>query len=683
MRYHLKASTSNLLFVFAFCFLVALSLRSRSGLGIDFSPSPHDAELYLSLAHDLASGNAYGQYSSTTLLKGLAFSNLLALFRALGITYTSAIYSLNLGLALAIASIYFFIKRSKLVFFWVFSSILFFPLAFTHIWHQLLREPLNCLAVLCLSYSTLILLYTFFTVVPTLLHISIFSLYSFSITVVFFLREEGFILFFLSFIIILATTLYADTLRRASSTSLLPSFSGSYNLLPHLIHNTLSRRSSTFRFLLLMLFSSFIIFSIYSAQLVFLASHYRSSYTNDFSKGEFPRLISRLTTVCGSSDPEVSIPSACSIQLAHKSQLLAPVLSKIADPPTDSSNSYVKRYGKPGEWPNSHHYIWIHDAIDAVYSPRDAGEAQKLYRSISNSLDRAYCSPGSTFNGCRDGKLEHRDSLISLEFSSAHQTLMIAELLRGLNTIFNLSPSPFLYKTSAMHPSPKIRKIFREVVGADISAPVDDTVYLSKLLQSDSSALIEQSIQYMLNYPDVAQSLLGNSLSRSDRINLSPPELENLKDRAIIHFVRYGQAEGRSWPIPEMLKNVNKDFLKTSSRPALFLKSRKLSYLIGITLLVLGIFLSSLIFLITFLPLGWSQAFFVSHALKISSLSFAFVLILILIFSSILAVISATFGNLDSRMYLPQWTIAYSFFTGLPPLILKGKPASPTHSFDC
>ena len=275
-----------------YIFFVIIALRSKAGLGIEFAPTPHDSQLYLSHATNLLKSNFYGDYGSTTLLKNLALGNILAFFGLIGITYNYAIFGLQLAIASTFSYIIKKISKSYIISILIFANILFFPLSYTHIWHQILREPTNILFALSTSYSAYIIIFSFFNKCPKNIAKMCFAIYSFGCCGLFFVREEGFLLFWLSFLSLIVAACISD---KCTIKKLISIFNSSHSKLTakHYLLSLYKHFPNLFKVISSNFITLVLILSISACQLLIVKIAYNSNTINDFSKGLFQYLYPR------------------------------------------------------------------------------------------------------------------------------------------------------------------------------------------------------------------------------------------------------------------------------------------------------------------------------------------------------------------------------------------------------
>lgn len=321
---------------------------------------PHDDSLYVSRALSLLSGDGFGPYTSTTLLKypglsmWLAGGTLLDLpyLRSLNFLYTAA--GLYLCAALRSAGVPRYAVAAGYLLF------LFNPFTFDIGWTRVLREPLATVLLTAVLASLLSLMNSIWRDRISSIHFGAFAaLLAFASL----LREEDVLLLLIPVVAaaVLAWAVPGDR-RRWAQAALLVAVPLAAAAIAHAAAGT------------------------------FVERHYGAFIQHDFGEGEFPRMIAAMRSVVSKRDNRyVMVSQETLAALRREVPRLEPVIRRLPQP-TRASVS-CEWLGVCTEWANGWLPFWIKDAAyDAGLTP-DLPSAQAYFRAVREDISAA-CASG-------------------------------------------------------------------------------------------------------------------------------------------------------------------------------------------------------------------------------------------------------------------------------------------------
>jgi len=336
----------------------------RQVLTSDLDPelvyAPHDHLLYAKEAFYLLTAGWLGPYDSCTLLKNPLIAYFIALARWVGFTYRSAMEVIMLitGWHLERSTRPFLGSRGSLV---CLALLYFNPVTFDFYFWNVGRDGLLPLLTLNLSLLWMVLLSQLWNNQSTGKRTTLFFCVLFGLCLN--LREEG--LLYSYFPATLAIVALLRFFRKCISLSIL--WQGC--------------RISLFALLAGILFQGIMRTHIAVKYGVFLY--------NDLRQGNFPKLIRALQSIdTGSKQTFVSITQKDLRAVAQAVPEFQKIAKALPAPPPAGS-FYNERCPVSGEWPDSHHFIWIKDAIYRSGVAPGAKEFQNLCGRLAGEIHKS------------------------------------------------------------------------------------------------------------------------------------------------------------------------------------------------------------------------------------------------------------------------------------------------------
>ncbi len=363
---HLIAQKRNALFWAGAVALILVKLALVSDLSVQMEYFPHDDSLYVDRAYYLLHGEGFGPYDSRTLLKYPGLSFWLAATRSLGIPY---ILSLQVLYALAGLYLVFGLVRSGSST-WIallgFALYLFNPITFGAWWTRVLREPLSTGLFVLILGAWLHFLSSIEQGRPRIGHgILAGIVFGFALYV----REEDRLLWVLLF---MAVVLLA---WRALS----PGASFSRKKACALVAGVISAHIAAG-------------WCVDYAARRFIENFYGLPIIQDFSEGEFPRLMAAIRSIRSDKDNRMVMATQDALRrLRTEVPAFAPVVERL--PPPGPRTLSCQLHGVCSEWSNGWMLYWIKDAAYAAGLTPDLPTAQKYFRSVRESIEQA-CALG-------------------------------------------------------------------------------------------------------------------------------------------------------------------------------------------------------------------------------------------------------------------------------------------------
>jgi hypothetical protein len=348
-----KNFSKEVIFLSTISLLVIFRLVIFYGILPHVRYSPFDDNLYVNRALSLLNGNFFGDFNPYTLAKLPGISFWLYFSRILQIPYM-----LGINLLYIFSGIYLIwalkerVAISVLVL--IFVLYLINPITFSSGWFFLMREPLSSiLTVLIIGSSLHIFRSSSFKI--ACIHNLIFTL---CITFLFFLREEDkLILVYLIGFAILRLRLNNTSLK-AILCNLFVSFLIPITLIiccNHLVRSEIQ-------------------------------NHYGLPIINDFSEGEFPKMVAAIRSVHSEVDNRfVMMPQDVMKLLSHKIPEISDIFSKM---PAPGLNTYsCKLTGVCREWANGWMpWFFKQAAYDSGYT-NSLVTSQNFFRGIRERIE--------------------------------------------------------------------------------------------------------------------------------------------------------------------------------------------------------------------------------------------------------------------------------------------------------
>ncbi len=334
---------------------IALKAVLVGDLGVVIQFSPHDDSLYVKRAFSLLSGQAFGPYDSHTLSKLPGISLWLAATRFFGLPYLQAVNALYVVAGLYLLAGMRGAGAGRALCSAVFVLYLFNPVTMSTAWHRPMREPLGTgLFVLMLAAMLHVLLSSAMSkrVWPHLVTLS--AAFAFSLI----LREEDRLLWAALAVFAVLMARMAP-LRVVATVTLVPAvlaFASEYSLRKY------------------------------------VEQHYGLPILNDFSEGEFPRLMAAIRSVHSGKDNRLVMAPQETLQ---RLRMLVPEFALVVERlPAPGPQTYSCRLqGVCSEWSNGWMPWWIKDAADAAGRTPDLPSAQRYFAGVREQIEFA-CQRG-------------------------------------------------------------------------------------------------------------------------------------------------------------------------------------------------------------------------------------------------------------------------------------------------
>jgi hypothetical protein len=339
--------------VLALCVLLKAALVSDLGVVIRFSP--HDDSLYVSRAYSLLNGEAFGPYDSHTLSKLPGISLWLAGSRLVGVPYLLGLNALYVAVGLYAIAGFRRVGAGRALCAAAFLLYLMNPITMGPEWHRTLREPVGTVVFVAILAAMLHLLNPSSRRWP---HIAVLAL-SFSFCLV--LREEDRLLWAALGMFALFYWRVAG-IRRAGIAVLIPAI---------------------------------VAVAASSALRAVVERNYGLPILNDYSEGEFPRLMAAIRSVESKTDNRlVMAPQETLQRFRNLLPEFAPVVDRL--PPPGPGTFSCKLQGVCSEWSNGWMPWWIKDASFEAGRTPDLPSGQRYFAFVRKRIEEA----------CRKGQLK-------------------------------------------------------------------------------------------------------------------------------------------------------------------------------------------------------------------------------------------------------------------------------------
>jgi hypothetical protein len=326
-----------------------------SDLSLVFLFSPHDDSLYVGRAFALLEGHALGAYDSHTLSKLPGISLWLAGMRFIGLPHLLAVNALYVLAGLYMLGAMRRAGAGRALCATVFVLYVLSPITLSATWHRPMREPVGTsLFVIMLAAMA----HVFVTgnarkvVWPHVLALSV--VFAFSLI----LREDDKLLW-------VALGLFAIVLVRKAPL----------------------RRVAAAVFV-----PAVLAIGVGFALRGFVEDRYGLAMLNDFSEGEFPRLMAAIRSVDSRKDNRlVMAPQETLQRLRVLMPEFAPVVERL--PPPGPETFSCRLQGVCSEWSNGWMPWWIKDAAAAAGRTPDLPSAQRYFGDVRMGIEAA-CQRG-------------------------------------------------------------------------------------------------------------------------------------------------------------------------------------------------------------------------------------------------------------------------------------------------
>ena len=315
--------------------------------------SPFDDSLYVLRAFDYIHGNAWGPYDEYILSKLPGISIWLVVSRSLGIPYLfgiNVLYCLA-GLLVVHGVLKEGIKKEGVLI--GYCVYLFNPVTFNIGWSLVMREALSSIFTVAIVGISLQLLNN--KNKASFLWIIIFSVLFGFVQII---REEDKLYWVYLFLLMGALQL----------------------------HNKTNNKKAFYISIIILIFSTFSTMIINSALRSYNESKYGLKILNDYSEGEFPKLMANLRSIDSNIDNRlVMVPN----EVIQKLKILIPEFKPVLDrlPEPGFLTYSCKLHGVCNEWSNGWMPWWIKKSIgEAGFSP-NLIEGQAYIKSINSKIE--------------------------------------------------------------------------------------------------------------------------------------------------------------------------------------------------------------------------------------------------------------------------------------------------------
>lgn len=340
--------------------LILFKLFLVADIPVHIRYSPFDDSLYVTRAYEYLQGINSGAYDPFVLSKLPGMPMLLVVLRLFGMPY---LFVLNLLYCLIG---FIFVRKAAqlgvniLVAFFSYIVFLFNPITFSVEWSLVMREPMS--SILFTSVLTLSL----YVIAQCRYSLTVPVLFSWAVVfgLSLILREEDKLLWsYLALLLI-----------------------GSYIFLKQSKPNNLKFTS----LLLLIGLSIFSHFAFFSAARFYVKLQYGAPIINDYSEGEFPKLMASIRSIESSVDNRlVMMPQDVTEKLKILVPQFSPVIEKLPAPGVHTFS--CKLHGVCTEWSNGWMPWWVKLVSWEAGMTPTLVDGQNYFRSIREQID-ALCS---------------------------------------------------------------------------------------------------------------------------------------------------------------------------------------------------------------------------------------------------------------------------------------------------
>lgn len=325
---------------------------------------PHDDSLYVYRAVHLLSGDSFGPYTSTTLVKYPGLSLWLAAGAALGLPYLLALNVLYVGAGLYLCAALRANGVPRVPIALGAILYLFHPFTFSFGWTRILREPLATVLLVAISASLLFVLKRLARGQIAVVHVAIFAV---ALTIATLTREEDILLYVIPVVAAIAVlfSAYRGRLLGRKVVALTVVALG-FPVCFSLMGNAATR--------------------------VYVAHVYGLPILHDFGEGEFPKMIAALRSIHAKKDNRyVMVPQEALASLSREVPRLEPVIRRLAAPGRETVS--CQWLGVCTEWAAGWFLYWIKDAAYDAGLTRDLRSGQAYFRAVREDIEAA-CSAG-------------------------------------------------------------------------------------------------------------------------------------------------------------------------------------------------------------------------------------------------------------------------------------------------
>jgi hypothetical protein len=425
--------------------------------------SPFDDSLYITRAYHLLMGNFFGDFNSFTLAKLPGISFWLHFSRLLDLTYLKGINVLYICVGiyglLALKKSY----NNNLILVIIFIIFLINPITFSASWILIMREPVSCILIIGIV-SSCIHIVNSKSQLARIIHCILFGIaFAFSML----LREEDQLLWIYLFgFVALLVFLHCN--------------SGNYSL-----------RNIVIVFLI----PAALAVSVNQIVRSSVQNHYGLPIINDYSEGEFPKMIAAIRGIESKVDNRlVMIPSDAIQKLSQN----IPEFSRIANQlPGPGMHTYsCKLHGVCSEWSNGWMPWFLKQAaFEAGFTPT-LKDSQNFFKKMREDIEFL----------CLSGKLEceSRGSSIlppmELRWSRAYfqefRTLIMMLIFPKVDIVIDNS--------NAWNASADLVNMYHEVT----MMPKDKQLEIDRSEESYIESLIPMSRQILAFFGGIFSALL-------------------------------------------------------------------------------------------------------------------------------------------------------------------------------
>ncbi len=350
-----------ILFWFVVVLMVVIKLVLVSDLSVMIIYSPHDDSLYVERAFALLSGQGFGPYNSTVLVKYPGISLWLAGTRLLGLPF---LLSVNLTyLAAGGYMLWAFLRcgTHRGIALLAFGFFIFNPITFGVEWTRVLREPVSMGIFVVLTASMLYITAGLVAGKRIWIHLMVFSsVFAFSL----YLREDDRLLW--GMLALFVAALIWQARRRAVRWQ-------NIQALP----------------LIAVLFVPVGTALVYETVLRdFVERNYGLPILHEYSEGEYPRFLAAIRSIDSTKDNRLVMVSQATLQ---QLRVVVPRLAPLIDllPPPGPGTHSCKLHGVCSEWANGWIAFWIRDAAYQAGLTPSLPVAQAYFREARLDIERA------------------------------------------------------------------------------------------------------------------------------------------------------------------------------------------------------------------------------------------------------------------------------------------------------
>ena len=355
-----SAAGSDVAFWLLASVLVLVKLALTSDLPLQIILTPTDDSMYVEQAFHLLSGEAFGPYDSTILVKYPGISLWLAAVRTLGIPFLLSVDAVYLGAGIYLATGLLSCGANRWLVLLSFALYVFNPITLGTEWIRVMREPLATgLLVAMIGAMSHMLAARQEGRFPWG-HFAVFAvLFPFALYV----REDDRLLWALLglFFIALITQVFSFKLRNWRAIA----FAATAIIIPAGLAKAYEHGLR-----------------------VFIEDHYGLPILHDFSEGEFPRLLAAIRGIHTAKDNRMVMVTQEAIQkLRSEVPAFRPVAERLPRPGPGTYSCRLQ--GVCSEWSNGWMPFWVKDeAFRAGLTP-SLPAAQAYYKNVRIGIEQA------------------------------------------------------------------------------------------------------------------------------------------------------------------------------------------------------------------------------------------------------------------------------------------------------